>query len=97
MREVPRIESADIDVLPTHVEFRRRKVGGVDQGDWYVTWTTRNRPWEITVMRLPCSEHSGQAWHHGRTVDYRVNWHWEDVYAEQRLRSGGGAGRALVA
>lgn len=94
MGERPQIQSSDDDIVASGVEFRAGRLPGRDGGDWYVTWMTRSRPWEITVMRLSSSEHAGQVWHHGRSVAYRVHWAWIDQHRDSRARSGGGAGRA---
>jgi hypothetical protein len=48
-------------------------------------------------MRLPSSDLAGCAWHHGRSVHYRVHWVWEDAHRDERARSGGGFEGALPA
>ena len=88
MWEMPKIKSSDAEVVATEVEFRRRTQGGMDRGDWYVTWATRSRPWEVSIMRLSRSDNAGRAWHHGRFVDYEVHWRWSDAEHDRRVHGG---------
>lgn len=71
MRQTPAVHSYDSDLVVMDVEFR---LGGIGSGDWYVTWISRDRPWELTVMRLPHDERRGRVWHHGRSFVYRISW-----------------------
>ncbi|GEM_PF-4431796 len=82
MREVPMVHSQDNDIIASAVEFRR---GLMNQADWYVTWISQQRPWEISVMRLPASELVGRAWHHGRNIEYRVSWRAVDDKGQRRV------------
>ncbi|MEO1081452.1 MAG: hypothetical protein AAFY29_17960 [Pseudomonadota bacterium] len=83
MREAPSIRARDNDVFVSALEYRRGRRG---TDDWYVTWTTRSRPWEVSVMRLPGGKDAGSAWHHGRSVDYAIDWLDDQTAAHQRPR-----------
>jgi len=79
MRERPRIQVQDRDVVASAIEFRQGPIRRPDGGDWYVTWMTCSRPWEISVMRLAERRSVGRAWHHGRGIEYRVDWTRRDL------------------
>ncbi len=83
MREAPSIRARDNDVFVCAVEYRKNWQGA---DDWYVTWTTRSRPWEVSVMRLPEGKDTGRAWHHGRSVDYAIDWLDAQEFEYQRPR-----------
>jgi hypothetical protein len=71
MWDMPKVLASDPEVMVTGLE-RRRSRPGTD--DWYVTWTTRSSPWEVSVTRLPSGRDRGRAWHHGRAVNYQIGW-----------------------
>ncbi len=72
MREEPTVISNDKDIIASAVEYRP---GAFNRGDWYVTWVSRDRPWEVSCTRLSQSDTSGSVSHHGRRVEYRIHWH----------------------
>ncbi|MEM1190308.1 MAG: hypothetical protein AAF933_10780 [Pseudomonadota bacterium] len=96
MREAPSIRARDNDVFVSALEYRRGRKGA---DDWYVTWTTRSRPWEVSVMRLPGGKDAGSAWHHGRSVDYAIDWaiDWLDDRRAEHERPRGSSRVALPA
>lgn len=92
MREAPRVESSDPEIVVMDVESRRDSRRGHERGDWYVTWVTRSRPWEISVMRLSGDELTGTAWHHGQRVAFRVFWQRPGLCVGAALTSDAGIG-----
>lgn len=71
MRQTPTVRSQDQNIKASAVEFRPDRLGG---GDWYVTWISEGRPWEVSVMRLPKAQSGGRGWHHGRLFGYGAQW-----------------------